>query len=391
MSTSIQRQEFGILFFVSFVARTGSIVVQSLVPLVLVELFYFPAASLGFVIAGYWIANATGTMIALGVVKRPRLSTIAGLLITGISLAGFAYFKSTLLFELCVVLSGFGTAIQQAFLVPSMYSMGNGDRRHSGIGMYSVALSLGLIAGPLLSAAFVHIYGFSSIFLVLCVISFVTLAISILSRVQSSNAGSNDKTDVSISRIMSMFKRKGFAGIYLQNFLYSLLLPIFVTYGGVFARSHFDVSTPVALAMFTATFAVSAFLRLVYSRVRIRSFRVVLAAGFATLAISFLLIGTTSSFALFLAGFLLFGVPHALVYPSMTFVALEMGGLEGAVSTSYLFSTSSGIAEFIAPLTAVPIVALYGLQSVFLVMIIMPLVGLGILLTMSGDLTHVLP
>ena len=388
MAISARSQEFGILFFISYIARTVSIVVQSLAPFALVELLSFPTASLGFVIAGYWIANAAGTIVALGVLKRPRFCIITGLIITGMSLGGFAYFKSTPGFELCVVTSGFGIAVLQAFLVPTMYSMGSSDRRHSGIGMYSVALSLGLITGPLLSAIVVHLYGFSSTFLILCVISFVTLGVSTLSQILSTKSGFNGKIEASFSSIFSMFKRKGFANIYFQNFVYSLLLPIFVTYGGVFAKSHFEVSTSLALVMFTSTFSVSALLRFVYSRVRIGSFRVVLAIGYVALAVSFLIVSTTNDFALFVIGFLVFGIPHALVYPTMTFVALELGRSEDAVSTSYLFSTSSGIAEFIAPLTAVPIVAQYGLQSIFLVMIAMPLIGLSLLASMSLDLTR---
>lgn len=368
--------------------RTLSIVVQSVTPLVLVELFSFPPSAVGYVIAGYWIANGAGTIFALGVIKKPRFSTLLGFLILAVCLSGFAVSTSSILFEFWVVLSGLGLAILQAFLVPSMYSMGEGDRPHSGIGMYSVALSMGLISGPLLGSALVRFYGYDILFLVLSGLAVLMLAASKLSTLQRTSNKWNSSLAASPSAILSMFRHRGFANIYAQNFLYSLLLPIFVTYGGIFAGASFGVSTSTALILFTGTFVVSTLIRIVYTRMRIHSFHIVLAIGFVCLAVSFILIGAAKSFPLFLFGFLLYGVPHALVYPSMTFVALETGGAEGVVSTSYLFATSSGVAEFVAPLAAVPIIIRYGLGSVFILMAIVPLIALAVLVSMPMDIVR---
>ncbi|MDG6996182.1 MAG: MFS transporter [Nitrososphaerota archaeon] len=387
MATSITspNREMGVLFLVSFITRTSSIVVQSVAPFVVVQLFSFPASFVGYIIAAYWIANAIGTIVAMGVIKRPRLSTIIGFLITALSFAGLAYGKSPLVFGLFVALSGFGLAVLQAFLVPSMYFMGEDDRRHSGIGMYSLALSLGLIVGPLLSAALIHLYGFFTLFSILSISSIATLVASVVLGAQTTGLGSTVRIGASLAQFLAIFKRHGFVGVYFVNFLYSLLLPIFVTYTGVFARAHFDVSSSTALAMFTATFAVSSFLRWLYSRMRIRSFRAVLAISLVVLAASLFLIGTTANFDLFILGFVSFGVPHGLVYPSMTFVALERGGSENLVNTSYVFATSSGVAEFIAPLAAAPVIALYGLSTIFVITAIIPLTALGVLLTIPNE------
>ena len=383
-SSTTPNQEISVLFLVSFMTRMSSIVVQSVAPLVLVKIFSFPASFIGYVIAGYWIANAFGTIIALGVIRRPRASTIVGFILTALSFAGFAYGRSSFVFGLFVALSGFGLAVLQAFLVPSMYYMGKDDRRHSGIGLYSLALSLGLIVGPLLSAALVHLLGFFSLFLILSLSCIATLVVSMVFRVQTTGLGSTVRIGASFAQFLAIFKRRGFMSVYLQNFLYSLLLPIFVTYAGVFARAHFDVSSSTALAMLTATFAVSSFLRWSYSRIRIHSFRGVLAVSFVVLAVSFFIIGTTASLALLFLGFVLFGVPHGLVYPSVTFAALETGGSENLVSTSYIFATSSGVAEFIAPLAAAPVIALYGLSTIFVFTAIIPLTALGVLLSIPN-------
>ncbi len=95
------------------------------------------------------------------------------------------------------------------------------------------------------------------------------------------------------------------------------------------------------------------------------------------------MIGIAGNFYLFLLGFLLFSIPHALIYPITTFMALESGGKNSIITSTYIFQTSSGLAEFISPLAAIPIITLYSFSWVFLLM--MPFSIAGLVLSLAGE------
>lgn len=368
--------EIRTLLFVTFVVRTSSIVVQSIAPIILVSMFELPTSNLGWIVAAYWIANASGTLIAIGIIRNRRAATIIGLAIVSISFAGFALLHIQILFETLVVLIGLGLSIVQTFLVPSMYSKRKEGRPHFGIGIYSVALSIGLIAGPLLGSVSALYFGFSDLFAFLSMLTLISLIVFMLSGSQRSFNGENLLKAFSISRIIGAMKDRRFANIYLLNLLYSMLLPLFISYGGVYSETHFHLTSSTVLAMFTLSFVLSAVIRVAYSLLRVSFYRTILALGFVCLFFSFITIGSANNFAMLLAGFLLFSVPHALIFPTTTFKALEISGEEGLLSTTYLFATSSGIAEFLSPLAAVPIIAFYNFSSLFLLMSVLPMVAL---------------
>ena len=57
------------LFSITFLTRSISIIVQTVSPIVLVSILGTPATMVGWMIAGFWIANAIGPVIAAGVNK----------------------------------------------------------------------------------------------------------------------------------------------------------------------------------------------------------------------------------------------------------------------------------------------------------------------------------
>jgi len=358
-----------------------SIVVQTLTPLVLVTVLQVPKSFVGWAIAGFWIANALGALLAIGVIRNRGKSTLIGFAVLAVSFAGFAVPAGSLVYVGDIALSGLGLSIVQTFVVPSMYLNGSKERPHGGIGSYSTALSIGMISGPLCAAFAISFFGYSSIFWAFAALSVFAFAFCLRIGFQKSFDGEDTIKGILPSMLLKTLRQKGFTSYYSLNFLYSMTLPILLSYGGIFAESKFGISTAEALGMFTAIFAISTIARTFFSRGKVSEFRNLLWISFALLVVSFVLIGTASTFLFFLIGFLIFSIPHALIYPSVTFLALQSGGSEGLLSTTYLFATSSGVAEFLAPLIAVPIIVAFSLSSLFV--LFAPVAIIGFLLALS--------
>ena len=237
------------------------------------------------------------------------------------------------------------------------------------------------MVGPLAAAAAIYVFGYSPLFVILALVSVATFIVSERLGVQRAFSDEDTRKSILPSNLLRTLKQRGFSNFYALNFLYSLLFPILLSYGGIFAKSKFNVGAVEILAIFSVVFLISSGLRVIFSHSRIRDFRALLLIGFSSLFASFFLMATTNYFLLFLLGFILFSIPHALIFPITTFMAIESAGMEALISSTYIFATSSGIAEFISPLLAVPIIAIYNFSAVFLSMA--PVAVVGVILTLT--------
>src|SRR5579875_2119392 len=289
-----ERGDVRALFSITFLMRSISIILQSLSPIVMVKLFLVPTSMVGWLIAAFWTANAFGALIAITIIRDRHKSTPVGFAILAFSFAGLATLQNALTYWAFIISSGLGLSIVQAYLVPSMYQTGNKQRPHSGIGIYSTALSLGLIAGPLSATIAIMLFGFSDLFLVLAVVSAITLAICAKIGFQKSYDSEAASIEILPKSMLKSIRSKGFTTPYALNFLYSLLLPILISYGGIYAESKFGISTSYALILFTVVFAISAALRSLFSALRIQRFHTLVTTGFIFLLLSFVLIGAAS-------------------------------------------------------------------------------------------------
>jgi predicted MFS family arabinose efflux permease len=338
-----------------------------------------PKTLVGSVIAGFWIANAIGVIAAAILIRNRYRSTIIGFVVLSFAFLGAALIHDSLYYAGSIILSGFGLGLIQAFLIPSLHLSGTQKSPHTGIATYSLALSLGTVVGPLAAAVAIYIYGFSPLFIVLALVSSATFIISIRIGLQRSFASEDTRKSVLPSNILRTLRQRGFSSFYALNFLYSLLLPILLSYGGIFAETKFKLGTVDVLALFSITFLISSALRIAFSRSGLSHFKGLLFIGFSALCASFLLMSTSNGFPLFLLGFILFSVPHGLIFPITTFMALETAGTDAIISSTYIFATSSGVAEFVSPLVAVPIIALYDFSTLFLIMTSIAVAGLILL------------
>jgi MFS family permease len=337
-----------------------------------------PDAYIGVYILLLWLGNAVGVLASITLVKRQSLSSLLGFGLLVFSLLGLALsVSSNFMVALSDFAAGVGMGMAQPFLAALMHLDAGRENPYRGIGLYSVALGIGLILGPLVPYWLLIMGGFFVVFLGLSALAAVGVT-EVLVRASHSGLFSHEKVEYSLSfaKWVTAFKSKPFSHAFSVNFLYSLLLPIVLSYGGVYGENRFGMSPSTALLLFTAIFLISTLVRSLAVLFGHNTRFSLLVSGLF-IAGSFLAIGTAPSFPVFLLGMLAFSIPHALILPATNYTALRSVGNDVVMNASYAFQASSGIAEFISPAIAVWIISGYGLPSIFLAMAPIAILVLG--------------
>ena len=309
------------------------------IPLFLSKSLGVPDEYIGVYILLLWIGNAVGVLASITVLQRQSLSSMLGFGLLVLSLLGMALSVSShFVVAISVLAAGVGMGMAQPFLAALMHLDAGRGNPYRGIGLYSVALGIGLVLGPLVPYALLILGGFFAVFLTLSTLAAVGLA-EVLVRISHGGLLSSEKAEYSLSftQWLAAFKSKDFSQAFSVNFLYSLLLPIVLSFGGVYGESRFGISSSTALLVFTAIFLVSTLVRLVAVLFR-QNTRISLLVSGVFLAGSFLAIGTAQSFSVFLLGMLAFSIPNALVLPATNYTALMAVENDIVMNASYACS-----------------------------------------------------
>lgn len=345
-----------------------------IIPLFMSYSLRVPASNLGDYILLLWAGNAVGVIATVGWVKRHAASSLVGFGMLAAAMLGFAFFAvSSADVGFLAILAGVGMGMAQPFLPVLMHLDSGVEDPYKGIGYYSVALGVGLIAGPVVAWVLESIYGgavgYTWIFLLLFAASAAGL-VSVVLRVRSSheeNAPEFVAHPLVLGQWIAALRIRGFLDAFNLNLMYSLLLPVVLSYGGVYAGARYGLSPAGAYLLFAVVFALSVLIRGGMTRLRIGGRISLPIAGFSLVA-SFIAMSFGPNLTVFIIGMLSFAIPHALILPETKYRALTSVNGELIMNASYAFQASSGVAEFITPAAAVAIIFYAGISRLFAAM-----------------------
>ncbi len=333
------------------------------IPLYAISLGATPSEA-GVVVVLLWLGNAVGAAAATLAVRDQSVSSVGGFIILGASTLVLGLRAPYAPLSLGVLVAGVGMGLPQPLLSAIMHMDSAPERPFTGLGVYSTALGIGLVLGPLVAYGVHALYGFSGVFEALAIVSAAGVASAWGGR--EGIRGRPKPPVPSIAAWARALGRPAFRRAFMVNLLYSLLLPVFLSYGGVYAEERFGLSSGEALLLFTLVFLASVAIRYASIGATVDPGRVLLvSAGFLTA--STMCITLAPSWPVFVAGMLLFSVPHAMVFPVANFLAFRSVETPDIINTSYAFQASSGGAEVLSPLLAVALIPTAGLQGVFAV------------------------
>src|SRR5579875_3289663 len=215
-------------FLLTFILRILSLVVQSVLPLYLVSILHASNYFVGLMISALWIGNAFGAITGAALVRSWR---IAGLSLLAFSFSGYYASKSIYLLSFFIFAGGFGSGILQPLLAPSMHISSNPEYPFRGVSLYSTALSLALVAGPFISSIVISLSGFKMLFLSLSIASIVSLSLPLIGRDSGINKESSLLSDF-LDTAREVIAKNGFRREFVMNLIYSLTLPIILSFSG---------------------------------------------------------------------------------------------------------------------------------------------------------------
>jgi len=349
----------------TFVLRLMSVVTQSVLPVYLVNFLGYTVKNVGIPITLIWIGNAVGAFLAFYVIRRGRLNGVIGFVLIAASYFGLAEGKAFAgLVPLFVFLGGAGSGSVQPLLAPTVHLFSPNGRKYMGIGSYSVALSIGLVVGPFVASFAVNQAGYALLFESLGLLSFAYLAISIIF-VRSKQLEVNSISGETVSYYRKLFLQSGFTREFILNFLYSLTLPVILSYATVTGEAEYGIGASSMLRLMTVMFVVSLAIRAAISTSKSTRFDQSMILPGVVLPFSLAAMAFHTSALVFSLGLIGFGIPHALIYPWALYNSLQSVDSGAAPAVSYLFSISSGAAETASPPLASYVVGIFGGSSAF--------------------------
>src|SRR5579875_1908367 len=267
-------------FLLTFILRILSLVVQSVLPLYLVSILHASNYFVGLMISALWMGNAFGAITGAALVRSWRIAGIAGL----------------------------------SLLAPSMHISSNPEYPFRGVSLYSTALSLALVAGPFISSIVISLSGFKMLFLSLSIASIVSLSLPLIGRDSGINKESSLLSDF-LDTAREVIAKNGFRREFVMNLIYSLTLPIILSFSGTVAQRVYNLSPSEVLLVLASIFALSSGIRFSMRNMNIKKVNRLMLIPTSFLLLSAILLSNGISSYLFIAGLLIFSIPHATIYP----------------------------------------------------------------------------
>lgn len=319
-----------------------------------------------------WISIAFGSLAAT-LAKRAKASSLVGLPLMALGLITLALSPS--LAVLSIIAAGFGSGMAGSALAPSLHRLSSRERPMEGLGSYSLGLSLGLIAATLISSLMPS----SELGLVFIAAGAVAIAsaLHVLLTPLPSHANVHIRLPA-LSDLRRFFTTRRFAKAFYVNFLYSTIFPLVLSYWSLYAIKVLGMSTGQAFGLLTAMFVISAAIRL--GSTRLRNVKAAEIAALVALTISTALL-STNVIEFVTAGIILFGVPHALIYPVSLYESFESSP-DSEIKASYVIALSSGAGEVLAPLVASLMVMLGAIEHIYVVSVPLAAVALALALVL---------
>lgn len=373
------------VFLVILLQRANTNLIQSINPLFVryvldKNLFY-----VGITTAVYAVSTIAVRYLISIRIKPQAVSkfVIVGLLLFSAAILGYFFSTNYAEFLIFVVISGFATAIIMPFLLSLVHLVSEKSSIEKNLTIYSLMLSLALVFGPLLSSALLTVLPIRWIYIMLSIFGitafFFALKIHLKSKsvikekfsekldVQDSNK--NSKKSVKGGSVSSLFKNRGFLEIIFYNTSFSIAFASVVALGGVFARDNFHLKYFEITLLFSLFFISSLITRLILlyftKKANIKNKTKILNISILISVLSFALMVFSKNIGFYAFGLIIFGIPHALIFPIGTMRISETVDMKDMVAANTIYQSNFDLGGIIGPFFLSYIAGIYSIRFVF--------------------------
>ncbi|WP_292319706.1 MFS transporter [Caldisphaera sp.] len=345
-----------VLFVSTSIVRFSSIIAQSVLPLYAYSLNITPFY-ISIIIAILWVFNGIGSLL-INVSKKVNNFIVMSFLITLMGFILIIFSKNFFYLIISVSLVGLGLGSISILLAPSMHIDNKG---FEGIGLYSFALSLGLILGTLFSSIILSYLSFFYIFIFTAILLIIPISLALKYKFNRHDF----KLILKFNIIFSIMRNKKFSKYFILNFIYSFTLPLIISYWGIYEENSVKLKSNIVMLSLFLLFLTSSIIRFKSIKSSEKNLVRQETVAILVLPISFILLNIHNIYINILA-LLLFAIPHSILYPTFLYNAYKSLNKNNIIAGNLLFSASSGIAEFLSPIFALGIINMFTIKSLFL-------------------------
>ena len=412
------------VFLVILLQRANTNLIQSVNPLFIKYVLNKNIFYVGITTAVYAVSTLLVRYLISIRIKPQAISkfVVAGLLLFSAAILGYFFSTNYAEFLVFVVISGFATAIIMPFLLSLVHLVSDKAVIEKNLTIYSLMLSLALVFGPLLSSAVLTVFSIRWIYIMLCLFGIAAFFFAAKIHMKSKgaikeklgdagrnakdiaqNIGRNDdkyslekpesdknslnknildrentagmeQDNVRIKSggsVSSLFKNRGFLEVIFYNTTFSIAFASVVALGGVFARDNFHIKYFEITLLFSLFFISSLITRLILlyftKKGIIKNKTKILNISILISVLSFVLMVFSRNIGFYALSLVIFGVPHALIFPIGTMRISETVDMKDMVAANTIYQSNFDIGGIIGPFFLSYLGGLYSIRFVFVI------------------------
>ncbi|MGC8506413.1 MAG: MFS transporter [Thermoplasmata archaeon] len=363
-----------IILSITFFIRASNNMMLTSVPLLAKYDFNFTQEEVGIIAA----LSSFSTFLTTALVNTRlssgsrRVAFIVSNVIYVLVFVGF--FESTYITVwLLAAVAGAVLGLMMPNIVTAAGLFKNAAVRERVLSLYTVALSLSLVAGPAVESDLLKYYPLRTVFLLFAGFAVVSALLSPLIRFPQENK---------VRVRTNVFGNYGFRSALLNIMAYNVPFSLLVAFAGIYEKNTFDISLSTVTLLFSFFFVASFGSRLFLSFRPPRNIRLQMIVSMILSIAGILIMVLSTNLYIFIAALLILGVPHGLTYPlSVLSITRSFDPKFRNMANSYFFSVMMMIGV-ILPFVGGTLIDLYGFRLTFFGIMFL-IVMLMILLTMN--------
>ncbi len=364
----------------SYIASSS--VIAPILAIYVKDVIKAPVEMVGLVTAMFFIASAL-TKLSLSVYAGGK-KTIAFLLFAFVifsicpalyPLTARAPAHSVTMLVVLRVAQGFSYAfIGTASLILATLTISS-FKRDRGVGTYTAALSLGLLAGPAITTFSIPVFGVSNTFYFAALVGlvgifsafFLSMKISAIERNWQLIGVTFEKESLR-SKISGVARNRMFGVAIVGNLVFFIVFGVLLAYAPLYAKQTLDFSDELVSVLFLFYYTATTITRLSIGRIVAKASKptLMIIGTVLTAVFSFALAIAANNLA-FIGIFALIGAVQGVLFPVGSLLIAEHVQPSRNVFANSLYLMVVDAGQGIAPLITAGVVVQYGLESSFIV------------------------
>lgn len=356
-----------VIISATFAVRASNNMFMTTLPLLARYSFHFSEVYVGLIST----AGATGTFIMSAMINARLTSTRRRSVFIISSFAYMVvfplfYISSAVIIWPLVLIAGFVLGAIMPNIITSASLFSDRKMRERILSLYTLTLSISLIAGPAIESEILRFFTLEQSFLFFSVLPAVVF-------VSAFGIKFPDERGKRITGGAEILSNHGFRAAIFNIMTYNIPFALILTFGGIFAKEYLGASYSLITLLFSLFFLTSFASRLALTLRPPENLPMLMTASVIITGAGLVVLSSSRDMLIFSISFLILGFPHGFTYPlSIISISRSIDPEKRNIANSYFFSIMMLVGA-IMPFVSGVLVDTLGLRYAF--MSIIPVVA----------------